>query len=52
MSKSIVFTPAFPVLAKKWAKSIVEVWANSKENLNLGLRCFMALEKLLKHSDS
>jgi len=51
MSKSILLTPAFPMLAKKWVKAIVEVWANARENLNLGLRCFVALEKLLRNSD-
>jgi len=50
MSKSILLTPAFPTLARKWIRALTHIWATSWENLNLGLRCFVALERILKKS--
>jgi hypothetical protein len=50
MSKSILLTVAFPDLSRKWVRALISVWATSGENLNLSLRCFMALGALLRKS--
>jgi hypothetical protein len=48
MAKSAWLTPAYEPLARKWLKELTKIWASSTENLNLGLRCFLAFEKLMR----
>lgn len=48
MAKSAWLTPAYPTLARKWVRELTKIWATSGDNLNLGLRCFVAFEKILR----
>ena len=50
MSKSAWLTPAYPLLTRKWLKELTKTWATSSDNLNLGLRCFVAFQKILSVS--
>ena len=51
MFKSILLTPAFSSLSRKWVRALVETWATASDNLNLALRCFVALERLPRASE-
>lgn len=52
MSRSIMLVGPFIPIAKKWMKSLLALWSQSKENLNISLRCHMALSKFFKHCDA
>lgn len=51
MSRSILFLLPYPKIAKKWVKCLVDLWAGSVENLNVCLRCHLALNKYLSSFD-
>jgi hypothetical protein len=48
MGQSITLALAFPALARKWVRALVAAWSGSGENLNLGLRCFVGVERGLR----
>jgi hypothetical protein len=51
MAKSIFLTGPFPKITKKWIKTLLDIWSSNHENINLCLRCFMAINKFLQTSD-
>ena len=42
----------YPMIVKKWLKTIVKLWSESQENLNLSLRCHLLLQKFLNNASS
>ena len=48
MSQCIEMVCVFPVLCRKWVRALTDIWATSSENLNLGLRCFVCFQKVMK----
>lgn len=50
MTKSILIAAAYPPILKRWLKLLLELWCSNNENLEIALRCHMAISKYLAAS--
>lgn len=51
MSRAIVLVGPYVPIAKRWIKALLELWSTCSENLNISLRCHLALSKYLRACD-
>lgn len=48
MSKSITLVNPYPPIMKNWLKALFELWGTSNENLEISLRCHLAISKFMR----
>ena len=51
MVQCMPLVAGFTALRRKWGRALVGLWAGCGDNLNLGLRCFVALDNAMKTCD-
>ena len=52
IGQSIGLAVAFPLILRKFMRALVSLWTESGEHLDIGLRCFVVIEKALRISDN
>ena len=52
MSRSIVLVGPFIPITKRWIKALLDLWSTCSDNLNISLRCHLALAKYFKSCDN